>query len=596
MVAFMAAMASACICGETSRFGIIDLKVIWLIFFSGIMIMLMAADCFIDQKRTGINGLDSIVHLWFIYTIGNAYIHQVDLLSMRLCQMACLWITYIYTKRLLNDEESVSNLILFSIFILIVFQVTLATSQWFQLIPTLNSNFRFTGFFPNPSPFSIYLAALLTYCLATLFYDTNKITRGIAAVLFFSGLIVVMVSFCRSAWAGLFFAIIFTVDLRFNASRLLFMASLSKKILTGLLIPTTILLSFYGAYCLKKDSADSRLLIWKISSAIIKNKPALGLGPGGVEASFLKYQSAYFQAKPEAIETEGKLTGFVIYSFNDYLQILNEEGVIGASLFIILIIVFIHFSYRAAKNNGLRFSGRRVVLIGAIFSVGVILTSGFFSYPLENLPMQILMYVGIAIVSASNNETTINNNNLRVVPSFRGKVLVLATIGILLGVYLIGYATSLYKTYLSVCKIRNAGFNDITMHQVRCTDYALRQEPWYIAMNCEYDLKRNQLDKAINTLEYEKQFSCEPNIYYALGELYTAQKRYGNAEQQYRFVYFALPDLLKPKYNLAKFYYESNQKDKWNKIAPLVISFKPKVVSQLTTKMKCDIKHLFYKE
>jgi O-antigen ligase len=45
----------------------------------------------------------------------------------------------------------------------------------------------------------------------------------------------------------------------------------------------------------KKDSTNGRLLIWKVSSEMIKDKPVLGHGINTFQAKYMDYQSQYFE-------------------------------------------------------------------------------------------------------------------------------------------------------------------------------------------------------------------------------------------------------------------------------------------------------------
>ena len=82
---------------------------------------------------------------------------------------------------------------------------------------------------------------------------------------------------------------------------------------------------------MKKDSADGRLLIWKVTTEMIAKKPLIGHGTNGFEANYMNYQADYFSENNNP--KEALLAGNNKYAFNIFLKILSEYGLIG---FIIL--------------------------------------------------------------------------------------------------------------------------------------------------------------------------------------------------------------------------------------------------------------------
>lgn len=110
----------------------------------------------------------------------------------------------------------------------------------------------------------------------------------------------------------------------------------------------------------------------------------------------------------------------------------------------------------------------------------------------------------------------------------------------------------------------------------------------------EYLLNTGEYNNGIKILESAKNSCPNPGLYYLLGDAYLSVKKYKQAEEQYTFLSYALPNLVRPKYLLAKLYYETGQTDKWKKQALEVINFKPKVQSLFMADMIKEIKILYY--
>ena len=89
-------------------------------------------------------------------------------------------------------------------------------------------------------------------------------------------------------------------------------------------------------YGVKKDSADGRLLIWRCSLEMMKDKPLLGWGIGGFEAHYMDYQAAYFKQHPDS--RYALLADTVQYPFSEYLNIGVAFGIAGLLVVIIWLV------------------------------------------------------------------------------------------------------------------------------------------------------------------------------------------------------------------------------------------------------------------
>ncbi len=120
----------------------------------------------------------------------------------------------------------------------------------------------------------------------------------------------------------------------------------------------TIAGSLYGTYLLKKDSADGRFFMWKITTLDIKESPLKGKVLGGFPADYAKAQMDYFKSG-KGTETEKRVVESPEYAFNEYLQIFLEEGLLGILLFLLLSVVIVK---EGIKNNQIGAAGSFVAL------------------------------------------------------------------------------------------------------------------------------------------------------------------------------------------------------------------------------------------
>ena len=87
-----------------------------------------------------------------------------------------------------------------------------------------------------------------------------------------------------------------------------------------------LVLSGIGAYHWKKDSADGRLLMWKVATLAVLEHPWHGVGWENVAGAYGDAQEKYFTSGM-ATEQEEHVAGAPEYVFNEYLQVAMAWGV-----------------------------------------------------------------------------------------------------------------------------------------------------------------------------------------------------------------------------------------------------------------------------
>lgn len=79
------------------------------------------------------------------------------------------------------------------------------------------------------------------------------------------------------------------------------------------------ILFIISIYYYKKDSADGRLLIWRVSIDMIADAPLVGHGIGTFENKYMYYQAQYFESHPYS--KYEKLADNIVYPYNEFLRI-----------------------------------------------------------------------------------------------------------------------------------------------------------------------------------------------------------------------------------------------------------------------------------
>ena len=255
-----------------------------------------------------------------------------------------------------------------------VIEAVWGLGQLYNYLPIKHSLFRTTGSFYNPGPYGGFIALMLPIALHYwLVYRRKNI---LFSYLFLSLIVVFLMvlpaTLSRTAWfaAVVGCGAVLLLNRRFMVKLRLFWKRYRRQRFLGITILSLFLLSAtYGTYHIKKDSANGRLFMWKITALAIHESPVKGVGLGGFPAAYAKAQMRYFKSG-KGNEAERLVAGSPEYAFNEYLQILLEQGLFGFVLFLLLSFFIIK---EGIRNNQ----------IGASTGFVSLLVFAFASYPYQ---------------------------------------------------------------------------------------------------------------------------------------------------------------------------------------------------------------------
>lgn len=242
-----------------------------------------------------------------------------------------------------------------------VLEAFFALFQFFKIMPSFNSFYAYTGSFENPAVF----AMLLSFCVPIAVYYAFRSHRKILWRMIAVGLYVfICFSESRSGLLAATTASIIVLLLERDDIKNLF---LDRRTLT-VIIPISIAAIFL-IYLFKADSANGRLLIWRVSFEMLKDKPLFGFGADGFLAHYMDYQADYLACHPTSPFM--LLADNVNNPFNEFILILINYGVIGV-LVLSGLIVLLFYRLNTLTNDG------KSLLTG--LTVALIIWS-MFSYP-----------------------------------------------------------------------------------------------------------------------------------------------------------------------------------------------------------------------
>ncbi|MDR0602686.1 MAG: O-antigen ligase family protein [Bacteroidales bacterium] len=257
-----------------------------------------------------------------------------------------------------------------------VFQSLYGILQYIGKYPSNHNSFAVTGSFDNPAGFIAVLSLLfpigIFWCIKSKRLEQRLVFFSVGLILFS-----IIISGSRT---GLLAVIISTIS-NFIIELQLLSKFKHSKCFKLIVFSTIILLlaSLSILYVWKPDSANGRLLIWNVSTEMIKDKPLTGFGYEGFQANYMSYQAQYFKENPHSRFKQ--LADNVTHPFNEFIKIAVNYGVIGLSLYVLLIsIVF----WKLFKSK----HPQKNILIGMFVSF---ITISFFSYPLQYAPIWLLL-------------------------------------------------------------------------------------------------------------------------------------------------------------------------------------------------------------
>ena len=229
--------------------------------------------------------------------------------------------------------------------------------------PSNHSLYALTGSFYNPGPYSGFLAMCLPLALHE-WLEGKRIWKHLALVAWVLMLVVLPSGMSRSAWLAALVASGYVLGMHYRDRLYRF---LKFFWIGGLLL----ILLGVGAYHWKKDSADGRLLMWKVAIQAVLEYPWQGVGWENVAGAYGDAQERYF-ASGVASEQEVHVAGAPEYVFNEYLQVAMAWGVPALCGILLLVGGCFCLGHR----------GRMFGVCGALLSLSVF---SFSSYPFQFL-------------------------------------------------------------------------------------------------------------------------------------------------------------------------------------------------------------------
>ena len=561
--------------GEGLANGLVMGKVFWIHLVMGIGYLALFVSLF-QKKMLKLNAADGLLIAYYL-SILLTYSWKLNPEPEKLAlatQLVGLWFIL---RQALTLYRPLAGFILLLLTLGGLSEALLGMAQLHGWALSNHSLFNITGTFYNPGPYSGYLALLLPICLSfTRHHKPFPKYYGWLCVM--AILLVLPAGMSRTAWLAALIGCGYLVY-QWNRTKVQLFAQKHPKYLRVLLVAGCLfgMGCLYMGYHLKKDSADGRFLLWKVTTEVITRHPLSGTGLGGFPAAYAQAQADYLQ---QATPREALVAGCPEYAFNEFLQIGAEQGVLSLSLFLLWLG---SIGYYAQKQ-------KRTGIIACLIAFMLFACA---SYPLQ-LPEFWLLFISLGAISATPE--------IQISPAPRLKTI---TIGLLVTSMLIGgYALFCQKDYYPAYRgwsrlqtlYQSQAYSSIADDYLRLAS-RLSHKPEVLFEAAQCQSKTGNPQEAVRLLKRATRLSADPMIHYMLAKNEQALCRYQEAEKTLLYALRILPERIYPYYLLVRLYAEPDYQypEKLKAAADSVLTKEPKVNSSAIREMRENVRKLLLK-
>lgn len=448
-----------------------------------------------------------------------------------------------------------------------------------------HSLFKLTGDFYNPGPYSGYLAIVLPVCLWMILGQTKIYLHYLGWIGLLAIIVMLPAGMSRTAWVAATVScgwVYWMQRIGWEKTKRYMNGNRTLTIVSSILILISIAGALAGIYRLKADSANGRLLLWKVTGQAIREQPWTGTGTGGFPAAYAEAQAEYFTSG-KASETERMVAGCPEYGFNEFLQIGLEQGLVGLMVFVGLLSYSL---FRGVKNRQ----------VGAAGGILALIVFGLASYPLQLPEFWVVLVV---LMVLANSDTPVDADTHPTFSPKRRKILSVAMIGMLaiccgwIFRQQKGYYEG-YKKWNTLKMLYNSKAYEAAGEGYEELIPLMGHKPELLFEAAQCLSKSERFEKANQLLERAMKLSSDPMIHYMAAKNEQSMGNYQKAENLLLHAIDMLPERIYPYYLLVKLYSEPAffQEDKFIKAADTVLKKEPKVESTAIREMRTEVTKL----
>lgn len=543
-----------------------------------------------------------LVLLAYIF-INRYYIQPHSGFSIRYQELCGLAMLYLVMKT--GKPTTFYYLIICSVFGAL-FQSLYGQLQLIGLSPSHHSLFNITGGFFNPGPYAGFLASAFPAALGLVLYQAelsfffsnlwgSRLIKNTASIGLIAMLLILPSTQSRGAWLAISISSIYLLTIKYNFADTLrkYCSNTKRRLLACVLLCFFIFFSSWALYSFKKNSSDGRILIWKVTTKLIKKNTWTGEGFDRFKYAYMNEQANYFKAHQN--QTEALIAGDVNYGFNEFLQFTVENG-IPAMLLVLSILALILCTKSPYDTSESQNSPTHIVLL-TVAKSGIIsiMVFSLFSYPAQILPIKLNLLLYLSIIAYyGKNVGIINFPVKKSLTNIFGRA-----IFCLLAVFMFVDSCTTYRKISQAFKNWNTAYESYTnglyaesLNYYRTAYPVLKNSGDFLMQYGKALSMANQHKLAIKILLQSTYYSNTSITQTTLGDSYKALGKVQLAEQAYTEAEFMVPGRLYPSYLLAKLYRDTQQTAKAVQKAREVLAKQVKIQSPAVNEIKQEMERI----
>ena len=315
---------------------------------------------------------------------------------------------------LLYENKTLKALIVTTIVIAIINVLSCIIFYYvFDVHISQRNNLKLNGFYGNKNIFAVAFLFKLPF-LYYAFMRYKGFIKWISLVLVFLIAFCLVILSTRSSFIGLIFhAVILLVYGVYSILKV----NRSKKAILGFVLPLLAIgcgffsgnrfieynYEHFAAKNAKnnysvderfKSIADGnskgRLLIWKNTVEIIKEKPLSGYGVGNHKLAIMKVECA---KKHDYIVSD--------HAHNDFLEMFSELGIFGCLIYVLTYVLAAIYALKQMFAKGVNELFRLRAMVGGTIIL-TYMNDAMFNFPLERADCQIYLAIGLALLISNH--------------------------------------------------------------------------------------------------------------------------------------------------------------------------------------------------
>jgi O-antigen polymerase len=560
--------------------GIIEGKMLYFNFIAALFIVLyLVKAVFRRQSAIRLTTVDIALSAFVLFVIVNYYLKfsfQNDYLLSLILATAVFFIV---------KHHAAGNAWLLPVFKMVFLlsglaQGVYAVLQIAGVLQSFHTGFPVTGTFHNPAALGIYMAIIFCFSAAELlfitppFSKTDNIVRGISILNILIAILVLPSTDSRASWLAVAAGLGFLLLVKY---RILVHLSRTMRIVLCLLTFGILMAGSWFLYNYKMSSALGRLAIWRTGIEMIRDAPLTGIGFNQFQHQYAAYQARFYNENEVDGETVNVIDK-VDYVFNDYLQVMIENGITGFLLFMLVI----GFLFYPVKENIAANRSMPAMYAGII----AILVSAAFSYSFELIFILFVFLMLAAFVSADTKpviQVSIHNRLMRGII-----VLPVLLCMIFIGITTVQEYAWRQKWRYAFALLRNENYNNATILYKEVCE-GIPHEKTVLLEYGKSLLLLERYDEGLAVLENAAKYIADPFLSINLAEGYTALKKYDRAEKELLQSISMIPNRIYPRYLLAKLYMQQGDTLKASRYAEKTLQLPVKVQSQAIMQMQQEL-------